>query len=68
MYLCVHFCSFLHDAWEFGREDWSHEIETACRFGNVKAFIYLSSITADALTELVKQLCKRWHKIYWLFC
>ena len=49
-------CSFLEEAWRFGREDWSHEIKTACRLGKLKAFIYLTAKTKIPLTMLVQQL------------
>ena len=56
VYMCIsyaHFCSFLNAAWKFGREDWLHEFETACRFGKLKGFRFFYDRIKKRLTELV---------------
>ena len=45
------FYSFLEEAWGYGEENWRHEIKTACKFGNLNAFIFLAGKTKIPLTE-----------------
>lgn len=43
---------FLSEAHQFGREDWTHEIETASKYGNLEAFIFLSNKLIDPPSKL----------------
>ena len=51
MYSAV--CRFLEEAWQLGREDWTHEMDTACKYGSLDVLIFLRDKTKHKPNALV---------------